>query len=86
MNIDLADRVVICPAAIESEIHDKTERKHLEKIETPVEFPAGDIPLTGGVYGAPEQVANLTAFLLSDLSKHIIGTPVWTDGGQSLLI
>ncbi len=77
---------VICPGAIESEIHDKTQREHLEKIETPVEYPEGDIPLTGGGFGTPKQVANLTAFLLSDLANHITGTPVWIDGGQSLIV
>tara|TARA_R110002073_G_scaffold75697_3_gene184586 strand:- start:4873 stop:5661 length:789 start_codon:yes stop_codon:yes gene_type:complete len=77
---------VICPGAIESEIHDKTERQHLEKIETPVEFPEGNIPLTGGEFGTPKQVAYLTAFLLSNLSDHITGTPVWIDGGQSLIV
>lgn len=77
---------VICPGSIESNIHEKTERDHLEKIETPVEFPEGNIPLTGGDFGTPAQVASLTAFLLSDLSSHITGTPVWIDGGQSLLI
>jgi NAD(P)-dependent dehydrogenase (short-subunit alcohol dehydrogenase family) len=77
---------VICPGAIESEIHDKTERKNLDEIETPVEFPEGNIPLTGGAYGKPEQIAALVAFLLSDLADHVTGTPVWIDGGQSLLV
>lgn len=77
---------VICPGAIESNIHDKTNRKNLEKIETPVEFPEGNIPLTGGEYGKPEQVASMVAFLLCDLSNHITGTPVWIDGGQSLIV
>ncbi len=76
---------VICPGAIESNIHDKTIRKNLESIETPTIFPEGDIPLTGGEVGTPEQVASLTAFLMSDLASHITGTPVWIDGGQSLI-
>lgn len=77
---------VICPGAIESEIHDKTNRENLEKIETPIEYPEGDIPLTRGVFGKPEQVASMVAFLMSDLSSHITGTPVWIDGGQSLIV
>ncbi len=76
---------VICPGAIESEIHEKTDKEHLKSIETPVEFPKGAIPLTGGAMGKPQQVANLSTFLLSDLADHITGTPVWIDGGQSLL-
>lgn len=77
---------VICPGAIESGIHDKTKRKNLGQIETAVEFPEGKIPLTDGEYGKPEQVANMVAFLLCDLSDHITGTPIWIDGGQSLIV
>lgn len=76
---------VICPGAIESNIHEKTEREELERIETPVEFPKGKIPLTGGEMGTPRQVAELAVFLASDWAKHITGTPVWIDGAQSLL-
>lgn len=76
---------VICPGAIESNIHEKTDREHLEKIETPVEFPEGQIPLTHGEMGTPHQVAQLTVFLASDAAAHITGTPVWIDGAQSLL-
>jgi NAD(P)-dependent dehydrogenase (short-subunit alcohol dehydrogenase family) len=77
---------VICPGAIESDIHDETKRNNLKKIETPIEFPEGNIPLTSGEFGKPEQVASMVAFLLSDLSDHITGTPVWIDGGQSLIV
>jgi len=77
---------VICPGAIKSDIHDKTKRENLEKIETPVEFPDGNIPLSDGEFGKPEQVASMVAFLLSDLSDHITGTPIWIDGGQSLIV
>ncbi|MDV6029294.1 MAG: SDR family oxidoreductase [Phycisphaera sp. RhM] len=76
---------VICPGAIESNIHGKTEREHLERIETPVIYPEGEIPLTGGDFGTPDRVASLVAFLMSDLASHITGTPVWIDGGQSLI-
>ncbi|MCA9133047.1 MAG: SDR family oxidoreductase [Planctomycetales bacterium] len=76
---------VICPGAIESNIHEKTEREHLEQIQTPVNFPEGKIPLTAGKMGTPLQVAQLAVFLVSDAANHITGTPVWIDGGQSLL-
>ncbi len=76
---------IVCPGAIESNIHAKTERVHLERIETPVEFPQGNIPLTGGAMGTPRDVAELTVFLASDAARHITGTPVWIDGAQSLL-
>ena len=76
---------VICPGAIETEIEESTERRDLEKAKEPVEFPEGDLPLTDGKPGKAEQVARLVLFLASDESDHITGTPVWIDGGQSLL-
>jgi NAD(P)-dependent dehydrogenase (short-subunit alcohol dehydrogenase family) len=76
---------VICPGAIETEIEEHTERRDLEKAREPVEYPEGEIPLTDGRPGKADQVAQLVLFLASDESDHITGTPVWIDGGQSLL-
>lgn len=76
---------VICPGAIETSIEDNTERENLDDIQEEVEFPDGKIPLTDGKPGSSEQVADLVAFLASDLSSHITGTEVWIDGAQSLL-
>ena len=53
--------------------------------DVPVEFPEGDIPLTGGEAGTVEDVAEVIAFLASKASRHVTGTPIWVDGGQSLL-
>lgn len=75
----------VCPGAIESEIDDNTEKRGVEKTEIKVEFPNGDIPITGGEPGKASDVADVVLFLVSDASKHITGTPVWIDGGQSLL-
>jgi len=76
---------VICPGAIESGIHDKTDTRDLDEIEIEVEFPEGKIPLTEGKMGTAKQVAQLAIFLASDAASHITGTPVWIDGAQSLL-
>lgn len=76
---------VICPGAVDTNIEENTERKNLEKVAQPVEFPEGAIPLTGGNPGKPEQVAELVCFLASDAASLITGTEVWIDGGQSLL-
>ena len=76
---------VICPGAIETNINQNTEQRNLEKIQEPVEFPEGNIPLTDGKPGTSEQVAQLVLFLASDASSHITGTEVWIDGGESLL-
>ncbi len=77
---------VVCPGAIETRIQDSQEKRDLDSIREPVETPEGDIPLTGGAKGKPEQVAELVLFLASDRASHITGTPVWIDGAQSLLI
>jgi NAD(P)-dependent dehydrogenase (short-subunit alcohol dehydrogenase family) len=76
---------VICPGAIESNIDQSTERKDLERIKEPVEYPEGAIPLTEGAPGHAEEVGQLVLFLASDAASHITGTEIWIDGGQSLL-
>lgn len=76
---------VICPGAIETDINESTERRNLEHIQEPVEFPEGKIPLTDGKPGTSEQVAQLVLFLASDASSHITGTEIWIDGAESLL-
>lgn len=75
----------VCPGAIESEIADNTEQRGAEEAGVPVEFPEGDIPLTGGAKGKAEDVADVIRFLVSDAARHVTGSPVWIDGGQSLL-
>lgn len=75
----------ICPGAIESDIDDNTQKRDTEEAEVPANFPEGDIPLTGGQPGQAQDVADLVLFLASDGSRHITGTPIWIDGGQSLL-
>jgi NAD(P)-dependent dehydrogenase (short-subunit alcohol dehydrogenase family) len=76
----------VCPGAIDTEIQENTEKRDLEKEQEPVEFPEGKIPLTDGKPGTADEVAELVLFLASDRSRHITGTPVWIDGGQSLLV
>ncbi len=75
----------VCPGAIASQIDDNTERRDTHMTEVPVEFPQGDIPLTGGEPGKAEDVADVILFLCSDAARHVTGTPIWIDGGQSLL-
>jgi NAD(P)-dependent dehydrogenase (short-subunit alcohol dehydrogenase family) len=75
---------VICPGAIDTNIDENTEKRGLEKVRTPVEFPETKVPLRGEP-GTAAQVARLVLFLASDASDHITGTEVWIDGAQSLL-
>jgi NAD(P)-dependent dehydrogenase (short-subunit alcohol dehydrogenase family) len=77
---------VICPGAITTNIDESTEKRDLDKVRIPVEFPEGNMPLTGGKPGSPEQVAQLVLFLASDASNHISGTEIWIDGTESLLL
>lgn len=77
---------IVCPGAITTQIGDSTIRRNTEEARYPADYPEGRVPLTGGKFGAPSDVAKLVCFLLSDESSHITGTPVWIDGAQSLLI
>lgn len=75
----------VCPGAIETDIDDNTHIRKKTRTEVPVKFPDGDIPLTDGESGTIEEVADVIGFLASDASRHVTGTPIWVDGGQSLL-
>jgi NAD(P)-dependent dehydrogenase (short-subunit alcohol dehydrogenase family) len=87
--LELADSGVrvnaICPGAIQSGIHGKTERRDMNEIGEPIEFPEGQIPLTDGKMPTADVVADAVVFLASSASRHITGSVIYIDGGQSLL-
>lgn len=76
---------VVCPGAIDTSIHENTEKRNLESVKIPVEYPQGAIPLTRDQPGKPEDVAELVWFLASDHSRHVTGSEIYIDGAQSLL-
>lgn len=76
---------VICPGAIETSIDDSTEKRDMESLHLPVEFPDGDVPLTEGKPGLAKDVASVVLFLASSQSGHVSGTEIYVDGAQSLL-
>jgi NAD(P)-dependent dehydrogenase (short-subunit alcohol dehydrogenase family) len=76
---------VICPGAIQTNISENTEQRDLEDVRIPVQYPEGQIPLTGNKPGSVEQVAELVLFLASERSSHISGSVLYIDGAQSLL-
>ena len=51
----------------------------------PALFPEGDMPLTGGIPAKPEDIADAIVMLASDQARHVTGTLLFVDGGQSLL-
>lgn len=75
----------VLPGAITTEIEESTHRRDVEDEKEPVEFPEGQIPLTDGKPGSPEQVADVVVFLASDAASHVTGVEIFVDGGQSLL-
>ncbi|WJR68730.1 SDR family NAD(P)-dependent oxidoreductase [Neorhizobium sp. CSC1952] len=75
----------VCPGLIATNIPDSTIKRNQDAARIPVVWPEGDIPITGGKAGTSEDVAEIVTFLASDRSRHITGSPVWIDGGQSLL-
>jgi NAD(P)-dependent dehydrogenase (short-subunit alcohol dehydrogenase family) len=77
---------VVCPGGITTDIEESTEKRDVEREKEPAEYPAGEIPLTDGRKGSPDDVAELVHFLASDAARHITGTEVFVDGAQSLLI
>ncbi|MFN8496325.1 MAG: SDR family NAD(P)-dependent oxidoreductase [Anaerolineae bacterium] len=75
---------VICPGAIETRIDESTQKRDVEAVKIPVEFPKGAQPLEGKP-GTADQVARLVLFLASDDADHITGTEVYIEGGETLL-
>ncbi|CAN7583934.1 SDR family oxidoreductase [Trinickia sp. LjRoot230] len=77
---------VVCPGKVDTEINENTRARGNEEASEPAQYPEGKIPLTDGRAGKSSDIAELVAFLASDRAKFITGTPVWIDGGQSLLV
>lgn len=75
---------VICPGATRTKIGENTQRRDVDEIAFPVEYPKGSIPLKGEP-ASSEDIARLFLFLVSDAASTITGTEVWVDGASSLV-
>jgi NAD(P)-dependent dehydrogenase (short-subunit alcohol dehydrogenase family) len=88
MALELAkDRVrvnVICPGSTDTAINDSGQRRNLQSIQLPVNYPQGKVLLNHGNKVSPEEVAKLALFLASEDAAMITGSEVWIDGAMSL--
>jgi len=75
----------VCPGATVTGIGLNTFRRNTDASRIPVQFPEGDVPITGGKPARAEDIADGIAFLSSAAARHITGAVLNIDGGQSLL-
>ena len=76
---------VICPGTVTTSIQAKIIYRNQEALPQYVHYPLGNIPLTGGVFATPEQIASVVLFLVSDMASHVTGEEIHIDGAESLL-
>lgn len=75
----------VCPGATSTNIQDSTDWRGEWPVGRRIKYPDGSMPLTGDEYATPEDVARAILFLSSDDAKHITGTELFVDAGQSLI-
>lgn len=75
----------VFPGTTKTGIGANTWRRNADDIRWPVQFPQGDIPITGTVPARAEDVAEAIVFLCSTEARHITGAELNIDGGQSLI-
>jgi NAD(P)-dependent dehydrogenase (short-subunit alcohol dehydrogenase family) len=75
----------VCPGEIETNFDANTSLRKDDETAIPVVWPEGQVPITEGRPGRSEDVGEVIAFLASDRSRHVTGSPIWVDGGQGVL-
>ena len=75
----------VAPGSTRTNLTENTWRRNQQLAHVPALFPEGDMPLTGGIPAKPEDIADAIVMLASDQARHVTGTLLFVDGGQSLL-
>jgi NAD(P)-dependent dehydrogenase (short-subunit alcohol dehydrogenase family) len=75
----------VCPGSTTTNIQDSTDWRGDWPVGRRIKYPDGSMPLTGEENATPEDVARAILFLSSDDAKHITGTELFVDAGQSLI-
>lgn len=75
----------VCPGHTRTNIRESTTMRNREIAQWPLQFPDGDIPLTGKIPAEPTDIADAIRFLCSSEARMITGAWLHVDGGQSLV-
>lgn len=75
----------VCPGSTKTNLGENTWMRNRAEATFPVTYPEGDLPLTGGTPAVPQDIADAVRFLVSSAARHITGTWLYVDGGQSLI-
>ena len=75
----------VAPGSTRTNLGENTWMRNREAAAVPAVFPEGDVPLTGGKPAKPEDIADAIVMLVSERARHVTGTWLYVDGGQSLI-
>jgi NAD(P)-dependent dehydrogenase (short-subunit alcohol dehydrogenase family) len=75
----------VAPGSTKTNLFENTAKRNTEAARIPSTFPDGDMPLTDGIPVQPAEIADAIIMLCSDRARHVTGTVIYADGGQSLL-
>lgn len=75
----------VCPGQTRTNIRESTIMRNREEAQWQIEFPEGDLPLTGRIGAEPTDIADAIRFLCSSEARMITGAWLHVDGGQSLV-
>jgi NAD(P)-dependent dehydrogenase (short-subunit alcohol dehydrogenase family) len=75
----------ICPGGVRTNIQQTVNERNTEKVAQPkFEKDSPSVALHDGI-AEPADIADVSLFLASDLSRHVTGVEIYVDGGASLM-